>query len=114
MLKTHDRAAEKIFKMKGVSAVAILAHKLAVGTSNTTDAEGRGPGPAATEKIRRAVKERDSDIEVEAFYSELAQLLTVVGGFFPKPLYTSSTWPSTHYGHSTSCDRGHFRARRYD
>jgi len=69
--------------MKGVSAVAILAHKLAVGTSNTTDAEGRGPGPAATEKIRRSVKERDSDIEVEAFYSELAQLLTVVGVSFP-------------------------------
>jgi len=59
MLEIHDRAAEKLFKMRGVTAVAILANKLAVGTSNTTDAEGRRPDPAAVEGIERAFREID-------------------------------------------------------
>jgi len=43
MLKIHDRAVEKLFKMKNVTAVDILTHRLIVGTNNAIDTgeEGR-------------------------------------------------------------------------
>jgi len=79
MLKIHDRAVEKLFKVKNVTAVAILTHRLIVGTSNATDAGGRRPDPAAVERIKKAVKEIDPGVEVEVIYSELAQS-TALGG----------------------------------
>jgi len=93
MMKIHDRAMEKLFKMKNVTAVGILTHRLIVGTSNATDTgeegqavgeerqadsargKGRGkrPDPATVERIKKAVKEIDPDVEVEVIYSEPAQ-----------------------------------------
>jgi len=96
MMKIHDRAVEKLFKMKNVTSVAILTHRLIVGTSNATDTgeEGQGgnetakprgkrPDPATVERIKKAVKEIDPDVEVEVIYSEPAQPTIALGGSFP-------------------------------
>jgi len=101
MLKIHDKAVEKLFKMKNVTAVGILTHRLIVGTSNATDTgrEGQGgnetakpkekrPDPAAVEKIKKAVKEIDPDVEVEVIYSELAQSTALGGDAITFEVYT--------------------------
>jgi len=103
MLKIHDRAVEKLFKMKNVTSVGILTHRLIVGTSNATDTgeEGRGgnetakprgkrPDPAAVERIKKAVKEIDPDVEVEVIYSEPARLTATAGGSFPITFYVDT------------------------
>jgi len=119
MMKIHDKAVEKLFKMKNVTAVVILTHRLIVGTSNATDTgeEGQGgnetakpkgkrPDPATVERIKKAVKEIDPDVEVEVIYSEPAQPLAVMGGSFP----ISITWRSDgtyKYRGSGSCTLGY-------
>jgi len=101
MMKIHDRAVEKLFKMKNVTSVGILTHRLIVGTSNATDTDGEGrggnetakprgkrPDPAAVERIKKAIKEIDPDVEVEVIYSEPMQPAVT-------PLTAGGTYPIT-------------------
>jgi len=123
MRKIRDRAVEKLFKMKNVTSVGILTHRLIVGTSNATDTDGEGqggnetakpkgkrPDPATVERIKKAVKEIDPDVEVEVIYSESprpAVTRRTAGGTYPITFYVNynfNTQPISAHG---SCTLGY-------
>jgi len=108
MLKIHDKAVEKLFKMKNVTTVGILADKLIVGTSNATDAEGgrKRPDPATVERIKKAVKEIDPDVEVEVIYSEPPRP-TTAGGSFPITFSVNYNFNTQPISASGSCTLGY-------
>jgi len=60
MMKIHDKAVEKLFKIKNVTSVAILTHRLIVGTSNATDTgeEGQAVGE---ERLADSAKGREGE-----------------------------------------------------
>jgi len=70
MMKIHEKAVEKLSGMN-VTAVGIIADRLIVGTS---DAD-----LAAVERIKKAVREIDPDVEVEVVYIGPAQPLVAWG-----------------------------------
>jgi len=66
MRRIHEKAVEKLSGMN-VTAVGFIADRLIVGTTNAD--------PAAVERIKKAVREIDPDVEVEVVYIGPAQPL---------------------------------------
>jgi len=70
MRRIHEKAVEKLSGMN-VTAVGFIADRLIVGTTNADS--------AAVEKIKKAVREIDPDVEVEVVYIGPAQPLVAWG-----------------------------------
>jgi hypothetical protein len=70
MVKINKELLEVFFVLKNITAVAIYADKIAIGTSNGTATDGGGkPDHKTIERIREYIKKRYGDIIVEVYYT---------------------------------------------
>ncbi len=57
-------------ELKNITAVAIYADKIAIGTSNGTATDGGGkPDPKTIERIKEYIRKRYGDVVVEVYYT---------------------------------------------
>jgi hypothetical protein len=70
MVKINKELLEVFFVLKNITAVAIYADKIVIGTSNGTATDGRGkPDPKTVERIREYIRKRYGDVIVEVYYT---------------------------------------------
>jgi hypothetical protein len=70
MVKINEELLEVFFVLKNITAVAIYADKIAIGTSNGTATDGGGkPDHKTIERIREYIRKRYGDVIVEVYYT---------------------------------------------
>jgi hypothetical protein len=73
MVKINEELLETFLirqELKNITAVAIHADKIAIGTSNGTATDGRGkPDPTTIERIKEYIRKRYGDVIVEVYYT---------------------------------------------
>jgi hypothetical protein len=78
-------------ELKNITAVAVYADKIAIGTSNGTTTDGKGkPDHKTTEKIKNHVRKKYGDITVEVYYTLKAGPLVEMAGDYPITLHYKS------------------------
>jgi len=94
MVKINKELSEAFFvrrELKNITAVAVYADKIAIGTSNGTTTDGKGkPDHKTIEKIKNYIREKYGDITVEVYYTLEARPLVEMAGDFPIELYYKS------------------------
>ncbi len=82
MVKINEELLEVFFVLKNITAVAVYADKIAIGTSNGTTTNGKGkPDHKTIERIREYIRKRYGDVIVEVYYTPGATpLIGMVGG----------------------------------
>jgi hypothetical protein len=90
MVKMNKELSEAFFvrrELKNITAVAVYADKIAIGTSNGTTTNGRGkPDHKTTEKIKNYIRKKYGDITVEVYYTPGATPLIDMAG--DSPIFT--------------------------
>jgi hypothetical protein len=73
MVKINDELSEAFFvrrELKNITAIAVYADKIAIGTSNGTATDGGGkPDHKTIERIREYIRKRYGDVIVEVYYT---------------------------------------------
>jgi hypothetical protein len=70
MVKINKELLEVFFVLKNITAVAIYADKIVIGTSNGTATDGGGkPDHKTIERIREYIRKRYGDVIVEVYYT---------------------------------------------
>jgi len=70
MVKINEELLEVFFVLKNITAVAIYADKIAIGTTNGTATDGGGkPDHKTIERIREYIRKRYGDVIVEVYYT---------------------------------------------
>jgi len=70
MVKINEELLEVFFVLKNITAVAVYADKIAIGTSNGTATDGGGkPDHKTIERIREYIRKRYGDVIVEVYYT---------------------------------------------
>ena len=70
MVKINEELLEVFFVLKNITAVAVYADKIAIGTSNGTTTDGKGkPDHKTIERIREYIRKRFGDVIVEVYYT---------------------------------------------
>jgi len=73
MVKINDELSEAFLirrELKNITAVAVYADKIAIGTSNGTATDGKGkPDHKTIERIREYIRKRYGDVIVEVYYT---------------------------------------------
>jgi hypothetical protein len=114
MVKMNTELSEAFFvrrELKNITAVAIYADKIAIGTSNGTTTDGKGkPDHKTTEKIKNHVRKKYGDITVEVYYtpsytSTTAYIVEKAGDFYLETYFRSNGRYS--YGGARSCTLGY-------
>jgi hypothetical protein len=82
MVKINEELLEVFFVLKNITAVAIYADKIAIGTSNGTATDGKGkPDHKTIERIREYIRKRYGDVIVEVYYTPGATpVIGIAGG----------------------------------
>jgi hypothetical protein len=85
MVKMNKELSEAFFvrrELKNITAVAVYADKIAIGTSNRTATDGGGkPDHKTIERIREYIRKRYGDVIVEVYYTPGATpVIGMVGG----------------------------------
>jgi len=100
MVKINKELSEAFFvrrELKNITAVAIYADKIVIGTSNGTATDdkattsGRGkPDHKTTEKIKNYIRKKCGDITVEVYYVLKVDPLVEMAGDYPINTYRKS------------------------
>jgi hypothetical protein len=110
MVKINKELLETFFvrrELKNITAVAVYADKIAIGTSNGTATDGRGkPDHKTIERIREYIKKRYGDIIVEVYYTRGATPLIEMAGDYPVLTYFNSSGQYRYRG-SGMCTLGY-------
>jgi hypothetical protein len=70
MVKINEELLEVFFVLKNITAVAVYADKIAIGTSNGTATDGGGkPDHKTIERIKEYIRKRYGDVIVEVYYT---------------------------------------------
>jgi hypothetical protein len=70
MVKINKELLEVFLVLKNITAVAVYADKIAIGTSNGTATDGGGkPDHKTIERIREYIRKRYGDVIVEVYYT---------------------------------------------
>ena len=70
MVKINEELLEVFFVLKNITAVAVYADKIAIGTTNGTATDGGGkPDHKTIERIREYIRKRYGDVIVEVYYT---------------------------------------------
>jgi hypothetical protein len=70
MVKINEELLEVFFVLKNITAVAVYADKIAIGTSNGTATDGGGkPDHKTIERIREYIRKKYGDVIVEVYYT---------------------------------------------
>ena len=70
MVKINEELLEVFFMLKNITAVAVYADKIAIGTSNGTATDGGGkPDHKTIERIKEYIRKRYGDVIVEVYYT---------------------------------------------
>ena len=70
MVKINEELLEVFFMLKNITAVAVYADKIAIGTSNGTATDGGGkPDHKTIERIKEYIRMRYGDVIVEVYYT---------------------------------------------
>jgi len=70
MVKINKELLEVFLVLKNITAVAVYADKIAIGTSNGTATDGGGkPDHKTIERIREYIRKRFGDVIVEVYYT---------------------------------------------
>jgi len=73
MVRINDELSEAFLirrELKNITAVAVYADKIAIGTSNGTATDGKGkPDHKTIERIREYIRKRYGDVIVEVYYT---------------------------------------------
>jgi hypothetical protein len=70
MVKINEELLEVFFVLKNITAVAVYADKIAIGTSNGTAIDGGGkPDQKTIERIREYTRKKYGDVIVEVYYT---------------------------------------------
>jgi hypothetical protein len=82
MVKINEELLEVFFVLKNITAVAVYADKIAIGTSNGTTTDGGGkPDHKTIERIKEYIRKRYGDVIVEVYYTPGATpVIGMVGG----------------------------------
>jgi hypothetical protein len=82
MVKINEELLEVFFVLKNITAVAVYADKIVIGTSNGTATDGGGkPDHKTIERIREYIRKRYGDVIVEVYYDPGATpLIEMTGG----------------------------------
>jgi len=82
MVKINEELLEVFFVLKNITAVAVYADKIAIGTSNGTATDGGGkPDHKTIERIREYIRKRYGDVIVEVYYTPGATpVIGIAGG----------------------------------
>ena len=95
MVKINEELLEVFFvrrELKNITAVAIYADKIAIGTSNGTTTNGKSkPDHKAVERIKEYIKKRYGDIIVEVYYTPGVTLDIEMAGDYPVLTYFNSS-----------------------
>jgi len=87
MVRINRELSETFFgrrELKNITAVAVHADKIAVGTSNGTVTNGRGkPDHRTVGRIREHIKRKYGDMVVEVYYTTGAKPLVEMAGDYP-------------------------------
>jgi len=82
MVKINEELLEVFFVMKNITAVAVYADKIAIGTSSGTTTDGKGkPDHKTIERIREYIRKRYGDVIAEVYYTPGATpVIRLAGG----------------------------------
>jgi hypothetical protein len=101
MVKINKELSEAFFvrrELKNITAVAVYADKIAIGTSNGTIIDGKGkPDRKATEKIKNYIRKKYGDIIVEVYYTPGATPLIEMAGDYPEYKMMAGDYPVEVY-----------------
>jgi hypothetical protein len=93
-------------ELKNVTAIAIHADKIAVGTSNGTVINGKGkPDLKSVERIKRYIRGKYGDVKTEVYYTQGATPLVEMAGDYPVDMYFRSDGQYKYNG-GGSCTLG--------
>jgi hypothetical protein len=110
MVKINEELLEVFFvrhELKNITAVAVYADKIAIGTSNGTATDGKGkPDHKTTEKIKNYIRKKYGDITVEVYYTLKADPLVEMAGDYPINTYSRSDGRYKYEGQS-ACTLGY-------
>ena len=107
MVKINDELLEVFFVLKNITAVAVYADKIAIGTSNGTTTNGKSkPDHKTTEKIKNYIRKKYGDLIVEVYYEPGATPLIEMAGDFPIDIYYRSNG-QYKYEKTASCTLGY-------
>jgi hypothetical protein len=116
MVKMNRELSEAFFvrrELKNITAVAVYADKIAIGTSNGTTTDGKAttsgkdkPDRKTIERIREYIKKRYGDIIVEVYYTRGATLDIEMAGDYPINTYFRSDG-RYKYENGGSCTLGY-------
>ncbi len=116
MVKINKELSEAFFvrhELKNITAVAIYADKIAIGTSNGTTTDDKAttsgkdkPDRKTIERIREYIKKRYGDIIVEVYYTRGATLDIEMAGDCPINTYFRSDG-QYKYERTASCTLGY-------
>ena len=102
MVKINKELSEAFFvrrELKNITAVAVYADKIAIGTTNSTTTDGKGkPDHKTTEKIKNHVKKKYGDITVEVYYTPGVTPLIEMAGDYPVYTYFNSSGQYKYQG----------------
>jgi hypothetical protein len=94
MVRINEELSKAFFvrrELINITAVAVYADKIVIGTSNGTATDGRGkPDHKATEKIKNYIRKKYGDITVEVYYTLKADPLVEMAGDYPIDTYFRS------------------------
>jgi len=116
MVKINKELSEAFFvrrELKNITAIAVHADKIAIGTTNgtttndktTTSSKGK-PDPKTTENIKNYIRKKYGDITVEVYYTPGATPLIEMAGDSPIDIYYRSDGQYKYRG-DRSCTLGY-------